>query len=191
MPATRNKLTPKQRLFVGEYLVDLNATRAAKAAGYSEATAYSQGQRLLKDVEVASAIEQAMARREKRTEITADRVLQELSRLAFFDVRKLYRGDGSMKAPHELDDDCAAAVSSLETFEVFAGVGDERQAIGETKKFKLFSKDSALTLAMRHLGMLKDKVEHSGDVTIRGKTVAELQEEIAEIDRTLAKHVGA
>ena len=68
-------LNVKQQTFVAEYLIDLNATQAAIRAGYSEATAYSQGQRLLKHVEVAALIQKAMDERSERTEITADYVL--------------------------------------------------------------------------------------------------------------------
>ncbi len=56
-------LTPKQARFVEEYLIDLNATAAAKRAGYSERTAYAQGQRLLKNVEIAAAIQKAQKAR--------------------------------------------------------------------------------------------------------------------------------
>lgn len=65
-------LSAKQRLFVSEYLIDLNATQAAIRAGYSEKTAYSQGQRLLKHVEVQAAIEAAKTERLERTEINAE-----------------------------------------------------------------------------------------------------------------------
>lgn len=75
-------MTPKQELFAKEYLVDLNATRAAIRCGYSEKTAYSQGQRLLKDVEVSGAIQKAMDERSERTEITADDVLNRINRIA-------------------------------------------------------------------------------------------------------------
>ena len=68
-------LTPKRQAFVREYPTDLNATKAAIRAGFSEKTAYSQGQRLLKNVEVADAIQKALAERSERTEITQDYVL--------------------------------------------------------------------------------------------------------------------
>lgn len=76
-------LTAMRERFVDEYLVDLNATQAAIRAGYSPKTAYSMGQRLLKDVEVQAAVQEARARREKRTEITQDRVVQEIADNAF------------------------------------------------------------------------------------------------------------
>ena len=70
-------MTPKQGAFVREYLIDLNATQAAIRAGYSEATAYSQGQRLLKNVEVQRAVEEATTERADKCEIDALWVLRE------------------------------------------------------------------------------------------------------------------
>lgn len=165
-------LTPKQERFVAEYLIDLNATQAATRAGYSAKTANEQGARLLANVSVRSAIEEAKAKRAERTEITQDRVLLELSRIAFFDLRKLYREDGSMKAMHELDADAAAVLAGVDVVEMAggAGIGGPDGGIVHvpmfTKKAKIPDKVAALGLAMRHLGMLKDKVEHSGNVTV-------------------------
>lgn len=82
-------LTPKQAAFVREYLIDLNATQAAIRAGYSEKTAYSQGQRLLKNAEVQAAIAKAQAQRAKRLQLTADDVLKGLYAEATYD------GEGS------------------------------------------------------------------------------------------------
>lgn len=70
------KLTDKQTAFVREYLVDLNATQAAIRAGYSERTAYSVGQRLLKKVEIQRAVAAAQAKRARRVEIKAEDVLR-------------------------------------------------------------------------------------------------------------------
>lgn len=160
-------LTPKQQRFVDEYLIDLNATQAATRAGYSARTANEQGSRLLANVSVRSAIEAAKKERSQRTQITADRVLQELARLAFVDVRRLYNEAGGMKMPHELDDDTAAALAAVDVTEEFGPPGEEggREVIGYTKKAKLYDKGAALALAMRHLGMLKDKQEI--DLTVR------------------------
>lgn len=82
-------LTPKQALFVQEYLVDLNATRAAVRAGYSAKTAEQQGPRLLGNVGVAAAIKTAQDARSEETGITAARVLQELWEIATADPREL------------------------------------------------------------------------------------------------------
>lgn len=72
------KLTDKQRRFVEEYLVDLNATASAKRAGYSEKTAYSQGQRLLKKAEVQDAISKAQSQVSQRTLVSQDDVVRGL-----------------------------------------------------------------------------------------------------------------
>lgn len=66
------KLTPKQEVFVAEYLKTGNATEAAKKAGYSEKTAGSIGGRLLKNVDVSRAIESRRDRRNAKLELEED-----------------------------------------------------------------------------------------------------------------------
>lgn len=75
-------MTPKQARFVEEYLIDLNATQAAIRVGYSAATAYSQGQRLLKHVEVAAALKEAQEARAERVSVDQDWVLSRLMTVA-------------------------------------------------------------------------------------------------------------
>lgn len=152
-------LTAKQERFVQEYLIDLNATQAAIRAGYSGKGAEVRGSELLRNRKVAEAVQAAMAAREQRTHITQDRVLQELARIAFFDIRRLYNSDGTLKRPDQWDEETAAALSGIDVVEM--GGGEDHVPLF-TKKAKVFDKTSALTLAMRHLGMLKDKVEMTG-----------------------------
>ena len=64
------KMTPKQKRFCDEYLIDLNATQAAVRAGYSKKTAYSIGEENLKKPELKKYIEARMA--EKESELIAD-----------------------------------------------------------------------------------------------------------------------
>jgi len=177
-PSTTPKgLNAQEQRFVDEYLVDLDAHRAAIAAGYSKTVAktkaYCWVSRGKEKPHVYAAVLADMEKRSRRTAITQDRVLEELGRLAFSDIRKLYREDGTVKLPHELDDDTAAAVQSMETLEEFEHThgGREEQGhggalkrggrtlIGYARKFKLHSKEASLRLAMQHLGMLKDKLE--------------------------------
>lgn len=157
------KLTPKQERFVAEYLIDLNASAAARRAGY-RGDANTVGPRLLADVGVRSHIEKAKAKRQERTEITQDAVLLQLSRLMSFDIRSLYNADGGMKAPHELDDAAATVLVGVDVSEEFEGQGDERRQIGFTKKAKIPDRVAALALAMRHLGMLNDKLDLTATV---------------------------
>ena len=86
------KLTDKQRTFVAEYLVDLNATQAAIRAGYSAKTANEQGARLLTNVSVAAAIAEAQAERAKKTQRTALDVLKDIQAVS----KEAWR-DGDLK----------------------------------------------------------------------------------------------
>lgn len=157
-PSGGSTLTPRQERFVQEYLIDLNATQASIRSGYSPKTANEQACRLLTKVSVRSALQAAQAERAARTHITQDRVLQELAKLAFADLRRAYNEDGSLKLPHEIDDETAAALAGIEVTAVAIG-GTEDPATLATKKLKTWDKKGALELAMRHLGMLNDKVE--------------------------------
>lgn len=165
-------LTPKQARFIEEYLIDLNATQAAIRAGYSAKTAPEQASRLLSNVKVSTAVQAAMQARSSRTEITQDMVLRELAKIGFSDIRKVVRWgttelrttedkDGEavtepyhglrLVAADEIDDDTAAAISE---------VSEGRDGL----KVKFHDKKGALVDIGRHLGMFKDKVEHSGEI---------------------------
>lgn len=149
-------LTPKQAAFVAEYLLDLNATRAAVRAGYSARTAEQQGPRLLGNVWVAAAIAAAQQDRAQRTEITQDRVLSEIAKIAFGDPRDVmtWGPDGVvLKDSASLTDDQAMQV---------AEVSETTSATGGTLKLKKHDKVKALELLGRHLGMFTDKVEATG-----------------------------
>ena len=72
----------KKARFVSEYAIDLDATKAATRAGYSEKTAYSAGSRLLKEPEVAQAVKEELARAAERNALTVDWVMQRLKKEA-------------------------------------------------------------------------------------------------------------
>lgn len=155
-------MTPKQERFVEEYLVDLNGTQAAIRAGYSARTANEQAVRILADVSVQKRLTERMQARAERTEITQDRVLKELGRLAFLDIRKAFDATGNLKPVHELDDETAAAIAGLEVSEITAG----EVTIGNLKKIKLSDKKGALELIGRHLRMWNDKLDLNNNITV-------------------------
>jgi phage terminase small subunit len=163
-------LSARQERFVDEYLVDLNGTQAAIRAGYSARTADVQAVQLLRKTKVAEAVAKRQKDREKRTEITQDRVLQEVARLAFLDIRKAFDEKGNLKPLHQLDDDTAAAVAGLDVSEL---TGEDAN-LGVLKKVKLADKTGALTLLMRHLGMLNDKMKLQGDAENPVQTVTKV-----------------
>lgn len=156
------KLNARQELFVAEYLTDLNATRAAISAGYSAKTAESMGSQLLRNIKVAAVISEKQGKRLAKLEISADRVLQELAKLAFFDPRKFFNDDGSAKQITELDDDTAMALAGMDVAEMFEGQGEQKHAYGLMKKFKLVDKGQNLERLGKHLKLFTDKTELSG-----------------------------
>jgi phage terminase small subunit len=158
-------LTPKEELFVAEFLVDKNGAQAYRRAGYKVKTdnvARIGAHRLRQKPEIAAAIAKGLAEQIEKAKMTADRVFLELQRIVTFDPRKLFDESGKPRAIHELDDDTVAALAGLDVLEEFEGSGKERTFVGYTKKYRLASKLDAISLAMRHFGMLKDRVEHTG-----------------------------
>lgn len=157
---TRSKrsLTPKQQRFAKEYLVDLNATQAAIRAGYSAKTADRIGAQLLGKSWVATAIQDGMAKREKRTEITQDRVIQQLAKIALADIKDFVEWDDNgirIRGSAEVDGSLLAEVS-----ENLSELG------GRTIKIKRHDAMKALELLGRHLGIFNDRVQVAGQLQI-------------------------
>ncbi|MFQ9509507.1 MAG: terminase small subunit [Lachnospiraceae bacterium] len=150
------KLTEKQKLFVSEYLIDLNATQAAIRAGYSPKTSEQIGYQMLKKTSVSDAIAQAMAERSKRTGITSDRVLNELAMIGFANAADIINfGAATVKGDASREDTACIQSVKVKTIPTDAGDITEREV-------KLYDKKSALELIGKHLGMFKDKLEVSG-----------------------------
>ena len=164
------KLTPKQKRFVDEYLIDLNATQAAIRAGYSEKSAYSIGIENLNKPEIQKEVEKRKADRERRTEITQDRVIKELAKIAFSNGSEFARViEKPMTDPFGnpvLDTDgnpiLCQRVEMVLTDEL---TDDQRAAIAGIKEGKngievsTCDKVKALELLGRHLGIFEDKVK--------------------------------
>lgn len=149
----KKKLTPKQERFVKEYLVDLNATQAAIRAGYSKKTAKDIACENLAKPYLAEAIAKGRLKLSEKVEVSQDMVVREYKRLAFFDIRKLYNSDGTLKRVIDLDDDTAAALIGMDVIELADGTIN-------VKKLKMANKNSSLDSLGKHLGMFKEKVEH-------------------------------
>lgn len=154
------KLTAKQKKFVEEYLIDLNATQAAIRAGYSPNTAQEQSSRLLSNVMVKNEIDKAMAERSRRTGINQDRVLRELAKIAFVNPNDVINfRDATVKITSEEN---LAAIASIKVKKIPGEYGDATE-----REVKLYDKLRALDLLGRHLGMFKDKIEINGDMGVK------------------------
>jgi len=156
------RLTEKQKIFCREYIVHLNATRAAIAAGYSEKTAESQGSRLLSNVKVADYIQELMDTRAEKLEITADRVLQEIAKLAFSNMEDYvtFNDDGTASVDlSKLNREQAAAIQEITVDEYVDRSIDEDGERVKKIKFRLSDKGQNLERLGKHLKLFTDKVE--------------------------------
>lgn len=166
------KLTDKQKRFVDEYLIDLNGKQAAIRAGYKEKTAEQQASRLLSNVKVQAAIKKRMEEREKRTKITQDRVLQELAKIGFADIKDFLRfgTEKTLVGYDEEDGDMVPVYDYKQVIEVKPSEQVDGTLISEVSisakgvfSFKMHDKMKALDMMGKHLGMFKDRIEHSGE----------------------------
>ena len=173
------KLTEKQKRFSDEYLVDLNATRAYKKAYPSvkkDETAAQAGSRLLRNVNVKEYIDKRIKDRQKRTEITQDKVLNELAAIAFSNgskyakvvERKAYDEEGKEVVDYETGKQLTYKTVEFKNTDDLTE--DEKKAISsihkgrDGMKVETYDKMKALELLGKHLGMFKDKLELSGTV---------------------------
>ena len=165
IPALDAVLLPKQKAFVAEYLIDLNARQAAIRAGYSEHTATIQGCRLLTYPNIQLEIETASKKREIRTNVTQDRVITELAKIGFSDIRKTVKWGSGIAVPTEEGGEPVMIMNGLalvgsdqldeDTAACIAEISETAQGI----KIKLYDKRAALVDLGRHLGIFKDKLD--------------------------------
>lgn len=146
-------LSARQQLFVLEYLACWNGTQAAIRAGYSAKTAHITAGELIRHPAIATSIAAAQAKRAKRLEISADRVIAKIAKIAFGDIRQLFNEDGTPKRPDELDADAAALVRDVEVSYVVT-----RDGRLTNYKLKLHDKLAALVTLGKHLGLFAENV---------------------------------
>ncbi|WP_192735259.1 terminase small subunit [Bradyrhizobium sp. OAE829] len=170
-------LTAKQHQFVREFLLDLNATQAAIRAGYSANSAQEQGSQMLSHPEIKAVVEAAMAKRSAKTEIDAERVLEEIAAMAFYDPAELIGVSRELADGEECSEGEGVisfngkryAVSGISSPAHIAGLPENvRRAIvgwswdrNENFTLKLADKSKALDQLARHLSLYNDRIEVS------------------------------
>lgn len=158
----RDGLSAKQRRFIDEYLLDLNATQAAIRAGYSVKTASVIGCENLTKPKIATAIEQAQRQRAEQTGITQERVLEEVALLAFSDLTHYTVSDnGDVQLMAGAPAGAMRAVQSIKRRITERGSGDDH-CITREVEIKLWDKPGPLKLAGQHVGLFIEKHEHTG-----------------------------
>lgn len=149
-------MTEKQKRFIEEYLIDLNATQAAIRAGYSSRNADKIGHELLGKTRVSDAISKEMAERSKRTGISQDRVLLELARIGFAKITDVVDPD-TAKIKIDAAEDDLACIQSIKI---------KPNEFGTEREVRLYDKKSALVDLGKHLGMFKDKIDLNADLDL-------------------------
>ena len=164
-------MTEAQKRFCDEYLIDLNATRAYKVAYprcKKDETANAASSRMLRNVKVQEYISERQQEIEQRTEITQDMVIKELANIAFFNIKNIYNGNGTLKAVKDIDEETIRAISSVKVLQKAGAMkinidmdGKDNEVPIEhiqeqTIEFKTNDKVKALELLGKHLGMFND-----------------------------------
>lgn len=140
-------LTAKQKRFCDEYLIDMNGTQAAIRAGYSEKTANEQAAQLLAKLSVSEYISERREKLSKKLEITQERVLEELARIGFSNIKDFVNGGNNVLELKHIEEAKTAAVAAVKT-----RLGDDGSVNTE---IKLHDKVSALEKLARHLGLFE------------------------------------
>ena len=157
----KKELTIMQEKFVAEYLISGNATRAAIAAGYSSAakSAALQGHQLLKRPKVKAALAEKANRMLEKLDVSAERVLQEVARIAYFDPGNLFNADGSLKDLQDLDEDTRAVITVFDVREKWCDKQGQLMTFRRGRKISWSNKGKALWLLAQILGL--DRGVHS------------------------------
>lgn len=156
-------LTAKEKLFAKFYVADMNTSEAVLKAGYrmTKESSYVQGCVLLKKPKIQEEIARLQAALVKRTEITAERVIAEMAKIAFSNIGGLFDPKtGNLKKVDQMDPNDLAAVSGI-SIDDLGGTG--RQSI-TTKKIRMYDKIRALEKLGLHLGLFKEKPETSEEL---------------------------
>lgn len=154
--------------FADKYFETLNASESARYAGFSEETAKQEGWRLLQRDDVQQYLEKLRAELQEKTGVTQQRVLNEIAKIAFSDIRNYYTDDDALKPITDLDDNEAAALSSVKILE--EKLPGTQIVVGVNKEIKLYDKLSGLEKLARHLGLFeKDNQQSSAKISLTKK----------------------
>ena len=163
-----DKLNDKQRMFCREFLVDLNATQAAIRAGYSPNSAKEQACDLLTKLNVLSYTQRLYAERAERLNVSADRVLRELSVIAFMDIKDMVAIDEvtgcvRVKGFDEMPKGASRAIKKIKERRVIKSTKDDDVILEATLEIELHDKVKCLELTGKHVGMWSDRGEAPED----------------------------
>ena len=161
-------LTPRQRMFVKEYLKDLNASKAYVRCGYKTKNAANNlASRMLADVRISSLIAKEFESRAAKVELSVEQIIKELHGIATSNVADAMQEDGRLKNVHDMPEALQKAISSIEVDEIWESIEDTngrkiKEQNGWVKKVRFWEKTKALELLGKYLAMWIEKHEVSG-----------------------------
>jgi phage terminase small subunit len=187
MPKTKLP-TARQSQFVLEYLTCLDATAAAKAAGYSERTAYQIGHDLLSKPEIEQAIAKVLGKALLRKEVSVERVLAEYVELAFFDPASLFSPDGEFLNIHEMPIGARRCIAGMDVQEI--KLDDSTRAT--VKKIRFAPKTESLKALGTYLKMFVDNntVVNQTLIVNQVNELIDEQSSARAIEARLSREVG-
>lgn len=147
---------PRHEKFAQALAKGKTADEAYQAAGFRPNR--GNATRLKAKESVVKRVEELVGKGAEKAEATVERVLKELSRIGFSDLRRAFDSTGRLLRPEEWDDDTAAAIASVEV--ITRNIGDGK--VEHVHKIKVWDKNSALEKLAKHLGMFVDRIEHTG-----------------------------
>jgi phage terminase small subunit len=112
-----------------------------------------------------------------RNEWAVDKVLSEVARIAFVDIREAFNDDGSLKKINDMPANVASAIASIEVDELWAGYGKEREQIGVTKRIKFWNKEKMLELYGKQFKMFMEHHAVSGHLSLEDLIVSSYKKE--------------
>ena len=159
--SAKNELNSQQIIFCKEYVKDFNGTQAAIRAGYAEGSAAETSSRLISYANIKSYITELQAGKSKKTEVTAERVLLELSRIGFSNIVDYLNEGFQIKDLHKLKRSKCAAIKSIEVTETTIEGVTKTQA-----KFTMHNKLEAIDKIAKHIGFFeKDNNQKGLDIS--------------------------
>ena len=159
-PATEtSELNTQEETFCREYLIDCSATRAAIRAGYSKASAHSQGCRMLQRKPIRDYIAKLVKEKSTKQGLSVDLVLSRLLEIGTVDIAEAFDKKGRLKNIHDIPEEVRRAISGVDVEQLYEGSGKDRFESGVVVKLKFWDKNKALENLGRYLKLFVDKVE--------------------------------
>ncbi|MCK5606323.1 terminase small subunit [Candidatus Pacearchaeota archaeon] len=146
----QQKLNLRQEKFAIQYSSHFNATKAAKEAGYSEKSARQQGSENLSKPYIKDRIKEIVD-----SKISDERIKNELANIAFSDITDIVDKTGRLKPLEDLTPEQRACISEI---------SETHGVVTHKKTLKLHNKLPALSKLVEIKGLVKTKIEHSGEI---------------------------